>query len=520
MGVFAAEIEVGIAIGGTPSTFDPHLAFAPADQAIASELFSGLVAVDADGRIVPALAKSWRTQGRSGNIYVFKLRSDARWSDGKELTAEDFVYSFRRVLDPTVGAPFIARLLSIEYAQEFRLGIVPDYAELGVSATDKTTLEIRLKSRSESFLDTLASPVSYPVPRHIIEQLGINWAAPESLVGNGPFMLESGDLNTNTASQVALVLKRNPLYFAAKDVKPDRLTIIQAKTAAESIDLIRSGRAHLTRALPFSFYDDAGNLSSIMRPEIGTALYGYTINITQAPFDRREVRHALSMSVNRLIILNEVRVTDGVVAFSMVPPDAMLDQRSYMAPFSLLNAEAREAIATALLNELGIGYDNPLHIRLAIPSGQSHRAVADIVSEHWSELGMQTTITQRPFEEHWQALRRGDFDVAFSEWTGRDRFNPASHLISLAQVAGPNNYARYNLPEFDRRFTQADGTSNEKQRYGHLRETERLAIEDQVIIALFHYTPARLVAREVTGWQANSRDVHPLSFLSLAHSLD
>jgi len=520
LGVYAAEIEVGVAIGGAPLTFDPHLAFAPGDQAIASELFSGLVAVDADGRIVPALARSWRTKGILDRIYVFRLRSDARWSDGTELTAEDFVYSFRRALDPEVGAPFIARLLSIDYAQEFRLGIVPDYAELGIRAIDKTTLEIRLKSPSESFLDTLASPVSYPVPRHVIAKWGVNWASSETLVGSGPFILGGAASNNNTTLPVALILKRNPFYFAPKDVKPDRLTIIEARTAEESINLIRSGRAHLTMALPLSLPRDLDNLSSLVRSEIGTALYGYTVNITRPPFDKREVRHALSMSVKRLIALTQVRVIDGVVAFSVVPPDVMLDERSYVAPFALLNAEEREAIAIALLNELGIGYDNPLHVRLAIPSGQAHRAVAEVVSKHWAEVGIQTTIIQRPFDEHWQALRGGNFDVAFSEPVGSDRLNPAGHLMSLTQAAGPNNYARYNFPEFDRRFTQADGTSNEKRRYAYLREAERLAIEDQVIISLFHYTPAKLVAREVKGWQGNSRDIHPLSVLSLAYSSD
>ncbi len=476
----------------------PHRATTFADHVLAQTLHRGLVQYDGNGQIVPGLADRWTVSG-NGRTYTFFLKPTLRWSDGTPLGAKDIVAGLKHALAPTTRAPFAARLFPIVNAEANTYSTPREANALGVSISEDGSIIIRLSERSVGFLHTLAHPVAMPVP------------------ASNPDGLEDGKL---TSGDYTVRQQTDDGDIVLQPVGSGQtLTLVPVESATQAWSLAQDKEPFLTANMPIVSVPTVGEYADHVRRDDGEALYAYAVNMLRPPFDTIDVRHALAMAIRRPALMREVRIAGALSANQYISPSIMGGLASYRIPFAPLTYEEREAVAAALLSELGFGLDNPLQVSLRIPSGDIHRRIADVVSDMWAAAGIQTDIIEAPLPDHWAALDHGDFDVAFMAWPG-PRDTPLGILEPLSVAGGPWNFPRYGFADFSDRLARAAEESDLDDRLEYYREAEKAIIEDQTIIALFFYSPLAFVSPALEGWIANTGNRHPLTTLSLKTPID
>lgn len=480
-------------MGGGLRTLDPHHAVSVAEHAAVNALHLGLTQYDQSGALVPGLAEYW-TLSEDGRTYTFVLKSGLTWSNGDPLVPEDVVAGFRRALNQENPSPFAAKLYPIVNAEAYRNGSMDTRQALGVAVAESGNVVVSLARRDFGFLNVLAHPVAKPAPFRQPDRVA------DSKVSSGVFRLsrrdETGVVLENGSTRMTLYLRE------AESVQ---------QMWAESVRV----ENFVTAAFPIIAVPQNSTRRSNVRFDGGDSLYGYAVNTTKAPLNTLEARHALAMAINRPELINRSQISDARPATQFVPPSAMTYEQPYRTPFAGLTFEEREAVAAALLSEQGYGVENRFTVKLRIPDGDVHADIASTVAGMWAKSGIDTEIVVAPLPEHWDALTRGDFDVAFASWPG-PRNAPRPSLEPLSQAGGPWNWSRYAFPEFDSRLKRASQSQKADVRANQYREAEKALIEDQSLLALFFYRPLALVSQNVYGWQENDVGIHPLSSLSVS----
>lgn len=487
-----------IGIPALPLTLDPHLAITRADHMLARELFVGLTTLDAEGKIVPGLAESW-TVSPDGLVYTFLLRDKLVWSDGQSLDASTIVKSIERALDPTTMAPFAAQLLLIKNAENFRLGILPPGEKLGIVARDRRKVEFSLSAPSQRFLQLLAQPVAVPVPVRRARDLAQDWAAPETVIGNGAYTLIS--------SPQGYALKKNPKFFAADTVAIESVGLSVFAASDMAIDALRDGATDL--ALGFA---SAPRVGSLLNQELiegdGVDLYQLAINVSRAPFDEREFRHALGMVIDRAELIKTLSLANAEPAFSVVsaPP-----YKPLRAPYARLDRADRRVVAEALLLDVDIPTLRP--IRFLTPRSGLHEAITNAIATTWRELGFKIDVVALDDSALESAILAGDFDIAVNvAWQQANTVDAA--LFVFGQTAGPWNTAHYREPEFDQVMINADAELAPDLYVSQLRQAEGVLIEDQVNWTVFFYPANVATGMKLNGLMANPAHIHMLRYLS------
>ncbi|MGH6800369.1 MAG: peptide ABC transporter substrate-binding protein, partial [Methylocella sp.] len=396
---------------GDPGSLDPHKATTLIESNILDELFEGLVTLDARGEIIPGVASSW-TVDPGGTIYDFKLRSDAKWSNGDKVVAEDFVFAFRRLMARRTGAPYANILYTLKNAARINKGELPVEA-LGTRATDETTLEIALEQPAPYFISQLAHMTAKPLHRKSIEAFGSDFVRPAHIVTNGPFMLKEFTPNDR------LVLVKNPFYYDAAHVAldeeifyslEDRSAALRRFMAGEilsyddvPVEQIGFVRAHLAEAFKVT-------------PNLGS--YFYAFDTRRKPFDDRRVRQALSMVIDREFLAE--RIWGGTMdpGSSFVPPGI----ETYGAPATVawkdFDPFERDDEAKRLLAEAGFGpRGEKLEVEIRFNNSENHRATAVAIADMWKVLGVETRLLATDATSHYAFLReKPAFDIARSGW--------------------------------------------------------------------------------------------------------
>ncbi|MEQ9449267.1 MAG: ABC transporter substrate-binding protein, partial [Rhodospirillaceae bacterium] len=394
-----------VAVPGLPLALDPHHAVTATELVIAQELFVGLVTRNARGEVVSGLAERWDVSP-DGLVYTFRLRRDAAWSDGKSLTGDDFVYALRRAIDPDTDAPFAGELLAVAGAGEIRAGYLP-LRELGIESLPFGQLRITLSRPSANFLEVLSRPIAAPVPRH---DVGNPEGVDRVLTGritNGAFYAVKSDNG--------LTLHKSPKSLFAGDV--DRVEFIVADSRQTASALVRRGDAHLTLGFPVDL--EVGSAALQANIDKGRDLYFVAVNVARPPFDTREARHALAMTVDRRALVKALDLAGTKVAFKIVPPEILSERLSPRAPYAALRPEMRRPIAEVLLEESEIGSTAPRNFTLIFPQGDAHALAANFLRETWKPLGIQLELEPLAAARYAEALTAGDFDLALAAWPRR-----------------------------------------------------------------------------------------------------
>jgi len=490
---------------GEPETLDPHRYNLRLEETLLNDLFMGLTTFDVEGRPSPGCAESWTVSG-DGLLWTFRLRKGLTWSDGVPLTAADFVYSLRRLLDPATAASLAYFLYPIENAEAVNAGRMPPDA-LAVAAPDPLTLEIRLAQPFPFFAERLMYPTGFPVPRHALERFGDDWTKAGNMVSNGAFTL------VDWKPQAHVRLARNPRFFAAASVALDEVVYYSGGDANTSYNRFRAGELDAINGFPGSELPWVkAHLGTQLRMSPLLSIVYLVFNVTAPPFDDVRVREALALAIDRELITGRVLRTGEVPSPSFVPA-MVADYEPVPVPETGTPRLERLERARALLRAAGYADDRPLEITLRYISGADTKKVYVAVAALWQEIGVRTRLHQAELKVHFADLRQANFQVAQAGWFGES--HPEHYLGLLESGTGNVNYGRFADPAFDSSMAHAKTLADRNARLAALRAAEAHVIALYPVVPLYSVMVRSLVDRRISGWVANPRNVHPARFLSV-----
>ncbi|MCZ6855087.1 MAG: peptide ABC transporter substrate-binding protein [Gammaproteobacteria bacterium] len=401
---------------GEPATLDPHRYNLRLEETILTDLFLGLTTFDAHGRIAPGAAEAWTT-ANGGLTWTFTLRRGLKWSDGKPLTAGDFVYAFRRLLAPETAASLAYFMYPLKNAEAINSGKLPP-EELGVQALDPHTLVLSLEAPYPHLPERLLYPTGYPVPEHVIEQVGDAWVKPQNWVSNGAYRLE----DWQPQSQVTLV--RNEHFFDPAGI--ERVVYHPLANEQSSYNRYRAKEVHAISNFPSGELDRIReNLAGHLRLSPLLSIVYLVFNTTAPPFDDARVREALALVIEPEILTEKVQRSGNVANGSFVPA-SVADYEPAVMPHLHLDENARRDKAITLLLDAGYGTDNPLKVTMRYVSGTEAKKTQLAISSFWKNIGVETQLHHSELKVHFADLRQGDFQVAQAGWFGE---NNAEHYL-------------------------------------------------------------------------------------------
>lgn len=477
-----------------PESLDPYLVRGAVEWTIVGGLFEGLVVPDlATLEARPGVAVRWEVSA-DGRRYVFHLRPDARWSDGRPVTAHDFEYGARRMLAPRLGSAHPENnLFFVRGARDFQAGRTTDWAAVGLRATGERVLEIELARPTPFFLSALF--LFFPVPREVVEKFApmderVNqWIRAGNLVGNGPFRLQSWRQNQG------VVLERNPQYWDAARVRLREVHFLPIENAAVEESAFRTGQLHLTSGVPLSKLDVyAREQPDRLKVVDDRGVYFYSLNVSRPPLDDRRVRQALSLAVDRERLTRQVLKGGREPAWHFTPP-AM---GGYTARARLRFDPER---ARALLAEAGFagGAGFP-PVALLVDAREHHRVIAETVQQMWRQhLGISIALRQEETQVLNSSKRRMDFQMVRGSWNATTYQDPF-YFLGAWQTDGLYNEAKWRHAGFDA-LVEATWTNDRPVRDEAWQRAEAIFLEELPAIPLFFSTQTFLLSPSVKGWQ-------------------
>ncbi|SCC05122.1 peptide ABC transporter substrate-binding protein [Kosakonia oryziphila] len=502
---FAADVPPGTQLAETqevvrhlkdePASLDPAKAVGLPEIQVLRDLFEGLVNQDEKGNIIPGVASKW--QSNDNRIWIFTLRDNARWSDGSPVTAEDFVYSWQRLVDPKTTSPFasFAALAGVANAQDITGGkATPD--KLGVSAVDAHTLRVQLSRPVPWFPSLAASFAFYPVQKANVES-GAQWTRPGQLVGNGAFVLSDRVVNEK------LVLNRNKHYWDDGKTVIDKVTFIPINQESAATKRYLANGVDITESFPKNLYqkllkDIPGQVYT--PPQLGT--YYYAFNTQKGPTSDPRVRLALSMTIDRRVIAQKVLGTGEKPAWRLTP-DVTAGFTPERSPFESMSQAELDAQAKMLLQAAGYGPQRPLKLRLLYNSSENHQKIAIAVASMWRQsLGADVTLQNQEWKTYVDSRNSGNFDVIRASWVGD--YNEPSTFLSILTSGSSSNISRFNDESYDKVITQAAQEASAKVRNRDYNAAEHLIAEKAPIAPIYQYTNGRLIKPWLKGYPINN----------------
>ncbi len=490
-----------------PGSLDPAKTSTSVEQHILDELLEGLIAWDAKGEIRPGVAARWDISA-DGLVYTFHLRPDARWSNGAPVTAGDFVFSFRRLMDPRTGAGYANILYTVKNGEAVNTGKLPP-DQLGIRALDAATCEITLEHPAPYFLAQLTHMTALPVYPPSIARYGDGFAKAGRLIGNGAFVLKSYVPND------ALILEKNAAFHDAATVALDGETILPLEDRAAALRRFMAGEIDSYTEVPIDqiAYVRA-HLPGAFRvtPRLGT--YFYSFDTRHAPFSDVRVRQALSMVIDRDFLANGIWGGTVQPAYGFVPPGIT----SYGDPTTVSWKNEtlfdREDEAKRLMAAAGYGPDHPLTLTFRTNQSENNKATAVAIADMWKVLGVRTEFIVTDATTHFAFLAsNAPFDVARGGWFAD--YPDAQNYLFLGESGNPGlNYAHFADPAYDALMRAAAAEPDVLHRREILHEAEALLLAQQPYLVLASYQAANLVSPKLQGWQPNILDLHPGRYIS------
>jgi oligopeptide transport system substrate-binding protein len=500
-----AETVLRIANLAEPETLDPHKVVTGPAVHIARNLFEGLVVLDPKGNVAPGIAESW-TVSEDGLSYQFRLRANARWSNGDPVTAGDFTFSFRRVLDPLTNAVEAWFLYPIRNAEEVNTGKL-DLTALGVTAPDPRTVEITLKAPTPYFLQVLVLEQAMPVHEKTV-RLGEDWLKPGKMVSNGAYMLHE----VKPSSHIQIV--KNQHYWNVGNVAIDAVVFDPTENLAAVLKRYRAGEFDIIyQNLP---NDQLGWLMQNMPNELHIAPYArverYTFNTTKPPFNDQRVRQALAMAINREVLVEKIMLGGELPAYGLVP-DGMANYVSQKVSWASMSQADREAAAIKLMTGAGYGPHKPLNVRLAYITSENNKRIAVATAAMWKKLGVNLELVNTEQKVNIANLLRGNFEIALTGWFAD--FNDAQDFLFQWQTSAKQNVARFSNPRYDGLMEEASVASNPAKRAQLLAQAEQVLLKEMPVSPIDFSVSKNLVSTRVKGWEDNLLNVVYVKNLSL-----
>ncbi len=489
-----------VQVGPDPETLDPALNSAVDGGNMLLHLFECLLTVNENGEIAPGTAETWECSD-DGLTWTFHLRDGLKWSDGSDFTAEDYVYSWRRVADPATAAPYADTVLwPVEnFDAIFNGEASPD--TLGVSAPDAQTLVVKLSSACPYFESLAAFATLSPVNAATIEANGDGWAVnPETYISNGPFMI------TEWVPGSHILTEANPNYWNKDAIKLDGIKWLLIEDSNASYSAYQTGEALFIKDVPTEEIPSlAGNDEFHVDPILGT--YYLNLNCDIETFKNADVRKAMSLAIDREYVANTLMQGTYIAAYNFMGPGwadpaggDFMDNANGGKPYISDDYEANLAEAVELMKAAGYNADpeNPdLKITYSTNDSGYHKVVAEYLQEAWKQIGIDVTVDIVEWASFTPMRRAGDYEAARNGWVGD--YSDPSNMIELLYSTNGNNDGNYNNPDFDAAIDVSRSTMDVNERSAALHQAEDVIMETAGCIPVAYYTDFYMQDSSITG---------------------
>lgn len=499
---------LSIGNGREPVTLDPHKAASWADLRVIEGLYEGLTVIHPETKeILGGVAESW-VLSDDGKTWRFKIRENAKWSNGITITAHDFVLSAKRILGPEFGSDIVVHFLySVKNAEAYHLGQLDSFDEVGVFAESNTVLVIEVDFQNPAFLTQLS--YFFPVSSSGFEDDEFfdgryQWGHGSMVVSNGAYRLESWVVN----EKISLI--KNPYYWDHLSVAIDRVSFLPIEDLNTEERAFRSGQIQITAKVPpgkVEWYKR--NDPNKLRTDPRLGLFFLQLNQDIAPLSDVKVRLALAKAINREEIVESV-LRDGKLPANGIIPASFLNLRENEDSLVFDPAEARR-----LLSEAGFpGGKGFPQLEFLINTSNTYQALAEAIQYGWKRhLGVEVDIFNQEWKVFLAAVESRDYEVARYGYV--PLYPDAYPLFQIFTSEGTENYTGWRNPLYDQLVENARREVNQDDRNRLFRQAESLLLEEVPIIPVFYYNSAYLISPEVNGWKPDLMDRHPLKFVSL-----
>lgn len=503
----AAEVPPGVKLapiqhlvrgnGAEVESLDPHKTTGMPEANIMHDLLEGLVSFNIQGKIVPGVAKTWQCSSDQKQ-WTFRLRPEAKWSNGEPVQAKDFVYAWRRLADPQTASPYSSYLheMRLQNSAEVIAGR-QSIEQLGISAVDAYTLQLTLSQPIAHLLKMLAHQVLKPVHRATLEKHGDRWTQPGNYVGNGAYQLEKWVVNEY------INLIRNQRYWDNRKTVIDQVKYLPLNSQ-EEVERYRSGEIDMIYGdvPPSAFKRLQRELPDHIQKIPSMATYYYVFNMRKPPFNNKKVRKALALTIDKKYLVETVKGGWSTIAHNFTPascdiPTAVPDWASW--PHS-----KRVNLAKQLLHEAGYNKNKPLKFSLTYGNNTEENArLATAISLQWKKvLGIEVTLEGKEWKNYLEDLASGNFQMARRSWIG-DYYDPTAFLNQLLPTNSGNRFG-YQNARFTTLLKQALSESDELKRKSYYQQAEAQLTQDNPIIPLYHNVMARLIQPYVKGYSVKN----------------
>lgn len=486
-----------VQVGPDPETIDPALNSAVDGGNMLLHAFECLLIVDQDGKLAPGQAESWETS-EDGLTWTFHLREGLKWSDGTPLTANDFVYSWKRVCDPMVAAPYAETVLSMVAGYEDAIGGNLD--ALQVVAQDDLTLVVTLNAPCSYFGSLAAFATLSPVQQGTVEANGDAWAtAPETYVSNGPFYM------TEWVPGSHILFSKNPNYWNADAIKLDGIQFALIEDSNAAYSAYQTGEVLMIKDVPTEEIPSLeGNADFFVDPIIGT--YYISLNLNRDAFKDAKVRQALSLAIDRDYVANTLMQGTYSPASNFMGPGwidtdgaPFIDKANGGAPYiDTADFEGNLEKAKALLEEAGYpnGEGFPA-ISYTTNDAGYHKVVAEYLQQAWAELGIDLQVNIVEWSSFTPMRRNGEYDVARNGWVGD--YSDPSNMLDLLYSTNGNNDGKFSNSEYDAAMDTSRTTLDAAERSEALHTAEDILMAEAGCVPIAYYNDFWLQSDKITG---------------------
>ena len=496
--------------GSNPETLDPALNSAIDGANTIITIFEPLLLINENNEVVGGQAESWETS-EDGLTWTFTMRDGLKWSDGTDLNAKDFEYSFKRMVDPNTAAPYAETCLGMIDGFEEAAGF-PDADGNPTAEPNPDALNVKASDDGKTLTIVLSYPCSYfdkmaafatmsPVQQATVEANGDAWCtSPDTFVSNGPYMI------TDWTPSERIVLTKNPNYVGGWDsskIVSDTITLLLLEDSSAAYAAYNSGEAQLIKDVP------TDEIPSLTKAEDGGDFYVDTIlgtyyvslNLQRDAFKDAKVRKALSLAIDRDYVANTIMQGTYSAADSIVGP-GIVDESGYFhdngnAPYISADYEANLAEAKKLLEEAGYpngeGYPT---IEYSTNDAGYHVPLAEYLQQAWGDLGITLTINKMEWSSFTPARRAGEYDVARNGWVMD--YNDPSNMLDLFCSGNGNNDGKYSNPEFDAAI-DASRVADSAEHFAQLHKAEDILMEDMGCLPIAYYNDYWLQSPTLKG---------------------
>ncbi len=495
-------LVIDICVGPEPETIDPTMNTSVDGATMINHAFEGLMKINEKTEVVPGAAESYDVSA-DGLVYTFHLRADAKWSDGTDLTAESFVYSWQRLVDPTTASDYNYMIDVVKNANEIMAGTL-DKSELGVKAVDSKTFEVTLNVATPYFIEIAAFPACYPLREDIVSANPDTWTQdPATYIGNGPYVVSSWE------HQSVIVMEQNPNYYGVADLGPSTINFKLMEDQNTILASFENGEILFGDQLPNEEISRMTGNGLYIAGQLGT--YFLCLNTEDPTLADARVRKALALAIDRQYIVESVaqggqQPADAFVATGLSDVDGSAEFHDVAtkwwdnSTYEANCAEAKQLLADA-------GYPNGEGFpALEIILNPGHEANMEAITYMWKEvLGVDITISAQDWAVFIDTRSTGNYQIARHGWLAD--YNDPISFLDMWVTDGGNNDAQYSNPAYDELIAGVKASSDRAERISLMHQAEDILGQDVPIIPLYYYTDLYLLNDKLQGFYAS-----PLGF--------